>query len=399
MNTRKEALDILYQVFSKEGYASLIMREKKEIDSIHMPYISNAVYGVIRNYRYLEYQWRSYAKRTKLKTALTIDLAIYELFFMHGEDYAIVNEAVNLVKENEKKFVNAILRRVLQEGRKDSDKLCIQYSHPDWIYSMWKAHYGKEIADQILVADQKIPKVYGRINPLKCTKEELSKDEHIQFIDAYFFTSDQPIQKTKIFDEGKVLIQNPSSFEPVKALDLKEHLKVLDTCASPGTKTQMISALMNNTGEIIACDLYEQRCHLIDTLMKRCGNTNVQTMVNDATKNAFQEEIFDRILCDVPCSGLGDLTHKPEIKWHLKPENIDEIIQIQQKILDTSSYYLKKGGIMVYSTCTLNKKENSTQIQNFLKQHEDFKLLEERTIFPFEENRDGFYFAKLEKML
>ncbi len=399
MNTRKEALDILYQVFSKEGYASLIMREKKEIDAMHMPYISNVVYGVIRNYRYLEYQWRSYAKRTKLKTALTIDLAIYELFFMHGEDYAIVNEAVNLVRENEKKFVNAILRKVIQEGEKKSEDICIQYSHPDWIYSMWKAHYGKEIADQILVADQKIPKVYGRINPLKCTKEELSEDEHISFINEYFFLNDQPIQKTKAFQQGKVLIQNPSSFEPVKALDLKDGMKVLDTCASPGTKTQMISAMMHNTGEVIACDLYEQRCHLIDKLMERCGNTNVHTMINDATIKHFEEESFDRILCDVPCSGLGDLTHKPEIKWHLKPENIDVIIQIQQKILSISSLYLKKGGILIYSTCTLNKKENTSQIQNFLKQHPNFQLIEERTIFPYEENHDGFYYAKLEKML
>ena len=107
MNTRKEALEILYQVFSKNGYASLIMREKKDIDPKHMPYISNVVYGVIRNYRFLEYQWRSYAKRTKLKTALTIDMAIYELFFMNGEDYAIVNEAVELVRENEKKIGRA----------------------------------------------------------------------------------------------------------------------------------------------------------------------------------------------------------------------------------------------------------------------------------------------------
>ncbi len=399
MNTRKEALDILYQVFSKEGYASLIMREKKDIDAIHMPYISNVVYGVIRNYRYLEYQWRSYAKRTKLKTALTIDLAIYELFFMHGQDYAIVNEAVNLVRENEKKFVNAILRKVIQKGKKDSEDPCIQYSHPDWIYTMWKAHYGKEIADQILVADQKIPKVYGRINPLKCTKEELLKDEHFSFLDDIFFMNDQPIQKTEAFQQGKVLIQNPSSFEPVNALDLKDDMRVLDTCASPGTKTQMISSLMHNTGEVIACDLYEQRCHLIDALIERCGNTNVKTMANDATKESFEQESFDRILCDVPCSGLGDLTHKPEIKWHLKPENIDEIIQIQKNILSTSSTYLKKGGILVYSTCTLNKKENSMQIQNFLKQNPDFQLLTEKTIFPFEENRDGFYFAKLEKML
>jgi 16S rRNA (cytosine967-C5)-methyltransferase len=398
MNTRKEALEILYQVFSKNGYASLIMREKKDIDPKHMPYISNVVYGVIRNYRFLEYQWRSYAKRTKLKTALTIDMAIYELFFMNGEDYAIVNEAVELVRDNEKKFVNAILRRVIQEGKKNSDDICIQYSHPEWIYHMWKAHYGEEITKKIMLADQQIPKVYGRINPLKITKEQLSQDTNVHFIDDYSFTMNQAIQNTEYFKEGKVLIQNPSSLLPVFSLDVKEGMRVLDTCAAPGTKTQMISALMNHTGEVIACDLYEQRCHLIDELMKRCGNTNVITKVNDATKETFVKESFDRILCDVPCSGLGDLSHKPEIRWHLKPENIDEIIQIQKEILNVSSSYLKKGGILVYSTCTLNKKENTSQINTFLKNHDDFILVEEKTIFPFETNHDGFYIAKLEKV-
>ncbi len=397
MNTRKEALEILYQVFSRDGYASLIMRERKDIDSQHMPFISNVVYGVIRNYRYLESQWRSYAKRTKLKTALTIDMAIYELFFMNGEDYAIVNEAVELTKENEKKFVNAILRRVLQEGKKDSDDLCVQTSHPDWIYHMWKAHYGEDIAKQIMIADQQIPQVYGRINPLKITKEELLNDPSVHFIDDHSFTMDQSIVNTEYFRDGKVLIQNPSSLIPVFALDVKEGMKVLDLCAAPGTKTQLISAFMNNTGEVIACDLYEQRCHLIEKLMERCGNTNVKTMVNDATKDTFEHNAYDRVLCDVPCSGLGDLSHKPEIRWHLKPENIDEIVVIQKKILEVSSTYVKEGGILVYSTCTLNKKENTSQINQFLKQHSEFKLIEEQTIFPFEEDHDGFYIAKLEK--
>lgn len=398
MNRRKEALDILVRVMKDGGYASLIMRDKKEIGVNDMPFITNVVYGVLRNYSYLEYQWREYAKKTKLKSALVIDMAVYELFFMNEKAYAIVNECVSLVHKNEKAFVNAILRKVIENGKCDSEDLCIQYSHPNWIYQMWKAHYGQENALWMLQADQEVPSVYGRINPLRLTKQELQKDTQIHFIDDISFTADFPIQSSSYFQQGKVVIQNPSSIIPVQYLDVKENMRVLDACSAPGTKTQLISAYMNNTGKVIACDMYAHRCQLITALMQRCGNTNVQTKVQDATEESFEIESFDRILCDVPCSGLGDLRHKPEIRWHLKPENIDAIIEIQKKILEVNQAYLKVGGILVYSTCTLNKKENHGQIQKFLDKFPNFQLIEQRTIFPFEKNHDGFYVAKLLKI-
>lgn len=397
MNVRKKVLNILYRVMLEDGYASIIMRESKDISKEEMPFVSNLVYGVLRNYLCLEQQWRPYAKRTKPKTALALDMAIYELFFTNSKDYAIVSETVELVNSNEKSFVNAILRKVQKEGKKDFEDPCTQYSHPKWIYQMWKAHYGEEVALNIMKADQEIPSVIGRINPLKITKEELDKDESITFINEYCFVKDGSILLMDAFKQGKVLIQNPSSIEPVLALQLEDDLKVLDVCAAPGTKTQLISSLMHNTGEVVACDLYEHRLQLINQLMDRCGNTNVQTKVNDATIVSFEEETFDRVLCDVPCSGLGDLSHKPEIKWHLKPENIDEIIQTQAKILEVSSQYLKKGGYLVYSTCTLNKKENTSQIQNFLKTHDNYELVHEKTIFSYEKYHDGFYVALLRK--
>lgn len=394
MNERELALDILYRVFHEDAYASLLL---KQIKDENIGFVSHVVYGVIRNRTYLEYQWKQYAKHTKLKTALIIDIGVYQLLFMNQKEYVAIHETVELAGKNEKKFVNAILRRVQKEGKKDSTDLSVQYSHPDWMIRMWKAQYGAEEAEKILQADQKIPLVYGRINPLKITKEKLEKDPSVHFIDAYSFTMDTPIQHSSCFQNGEVLIQNPSSLLPCFWLDAKDDMKVLDCCAAPGTKTQMISALMHNTGEITACDYYEKRIGLVDELMERCGSQNVVTKVCDASKPVFEAESFDRILCDVPCSGMGDLRHKPEIRWHLKPEDIDEVVQLQQKILENVSSYLKREGILVYSTCTLNQKENTAQIRNFLNHHSDFSLLEEKTIFPFEKNHDGFYAAKLVK--
>lgn len=397
MNTRKKVLDILYRVMQEGGYASIILRDNKCILKNEMPFVSNLVYGVLRNYRYLEAHWKPYAKRSKPKTALALDMAIYELFFTSAKEYAVVNETVELVNAKEKSFVNAILRKVQMTGKKDFLDPCVQYSHPDWIYHMWQAHYGKEEAIKIMQADQVIPNVIGRINPLKMTKDTLEKDPSITFMNDYCFISETNIISSNYFKEAQVLIQNPSSIEPVLALDLKDNLNVLDVCAAPGTKTQLISSLMHNTGEIIACDLYPQRLSLIQQLMDRCGNTNVKTIVNDATLPTFEEESFDRILCDVPCSGLGDLSHKPEIRWHLKPEDIDSLLQTQEKILEVSSSYLKKEGMLVYSTCTLNKKENTGQILSFLKRHNNFILVSEKTIFPYERYHDGFYVAVLKK--
>ena len=396
MSARKEALEILYRVMHEGGYASLIMRDT-HIKKEEMPFVTNVVYGVLRNYSYLEYQWKRYAKRAKAKTSLALDMAIYELHFMHDREYAVVNEVVDLVNKNEKNFVNAVLRNYLKNGWMESAEPSIRYSHPDWLIHMWNAHYGNAVTQQILEADQKIPCVYGRINPIKAKKDDFVEDPTMHFIDDLSFTMDVPMQTTSYFKEGKIIIQNPSSIIPVRELDLQDGLRVLDTCAAPGTKTQLISSVMHNTGSVVACDLYGHRCDLIGQLMEKCGNTNVKTIVNDATKPSFEKESFDRILCDVPCSGLGDLRHKPEIRWHLKPEDLDAILQVQASILDVSSMYLKKGGILVYSTCTLNKKENTGQIRKFLEKHPEFSFEMERTVFPFEENHDGFYIAKFVK--
>ena len=246
--------------------------------------------------------------------------------------------------------------------------------------------------------DQKKAVSYGRINTLRTSKEEMEKDPSLDFIDEICFRFEGPLQKSEAFKEGKVLIQDYSSQQTVKLLEAKPGMKVLDACAAPGTKTQQIAMFMENKGSITAGELHEHRAKLINELMKRTGVSIVTSKVMDATqKDLFEKESFDRILCDVPCSGLGDLSHKPEIRWHLKPEDLDEITVIQKEILSSCSSYLKKGGILVYSTCTLNRKENENQVKNFLKAHEDFELLSERTIFPFEYDSDGFYMAALRR--
>lgn len=396
MNSRETALDILYRVFYDHGYASLLMRECR-LDHSRMAYVSELVYGTIRNRTLLEYQWKEFAGKTRGKTEVLLDMSVYEMFFMNTPSYAIINEANELSSKRDRSFVNAVLRKVSQRGLQESKDLSIQYSMPVWLISLWKAHYGEEKMMEILKSSNLRGKVIGRINPLKADFDSLIEKEHYARIDDLCFMADVTLVRTEDFAKGNVLIQNPSSTLPVKYLDVKEGMKVLDVCASPGTKTQLTAAMMHDIGEIVACDLYENRVALIDQLMNRTGVHICKSEVRDGTvPHNFESETFDRVLCDVPCSGLGDLCHKPEIRWHVKPEDLDEIMKTQKQILLCSSEYLKKGGLLVYSTCTLNRKENENQISAFLKEHEDFELLKEETVFP-DDTHDGFYVACMRK--
>lgn len=404
MKPRQYILEVLMRVFQEDAYASLLMRENN-MDRKDMPFISEVVYGTIRNYDMLEYQWRSYVStHVKKKIALLLDMSIYQIQYLDGiPSYAVISEAVEMTGTYEKKFVNAVLRNVEKRGQiyphgNEIENLAIETSHPLWLIKMWSSQYGKDVTKQICQEDQERPYVFGRINTLKIQKEELMKGDRIHFVNEISFHYQGILSRTSMFEEGKVVIQDINSAQTVTYLDVKDGMYVLDLCSAPGTKSQEIAMFMHNKGKIIACDLYEKRTHPIDSLMEKTGVTIVETLVNDA--KVYREDWkngFDRVLVDAPCSGLGDLRHKPEIRLHLKPEDLDEVINTQKEILDTASFYVKEDGILVYSTCTLNKKENENQIKYFLEKHVDYVLLEEKTIFPFDNGGDGFFMAKLQR--
>ena len=406
-SVRRTAWEYLDKIIEHGGYASLLMRKGQEgFSREDTALLSEIVYGTLRYLSLLEYQWQDLVKRTpSKKTAILLDMSCYQLLFLDRiPDYAVIDEAVEMVSRNEKGFVNAVLRRVAERGihyasgEDEVRNLAINTSHPEWLIRMWKAHYGWENTQKLCAFDLEPAVVYGRINTLKTTRERLQNNPWIHFLNDLSFTCDGNLVRTEMFRQGEIVIQDMCSAEIPLLLDAEKGMRVLDACSAPGTKAQEIAMLMENEGEILAGDLYPERVKLIDELMKRTGTSIVQAKVMDAS--VLQEEYissFDRILLDVPCSGLGDLRHKPEIKLHVTPESLDELISLQGKILETNSLYLRSGGILVYSTCTLNRKENEGMIKQFLNAHEEYELLEEKTVFPFERNTDGFYAAKLRK--
>ena len=170
-------------------------------------------------------------------------------------------------------------------------------------------------------------------------------------------------------------------------------------CAAPGTKTCHMAQLMKNEGEIIALDIHEHRVELISNAAARLGLSIIQPWCFDACEinHEYDEESFDRVLVDAPCSGYGVMKRKNDIKVHMQSEDMDTLLPLQAKLLDTAFKMVKPGGVLVYSTCTLNKKENEKQIEKFLGLHDNAQLISQRTIFPYEYNTDGFYMAKLIK--
>ncbi|MEE3488591.1 MAG: 16S rRNA (cytosine(967)-C(5))-methyltransferase RsmB [Bulleidia sp.] len=407
MKPRQYACAAIERIVSEHGYASLILRNMpEEFSAQDRGLVSELVYGTVRNWTRCAFQWQDLArKKVKNRTAANLTMSVYQLLFLDKvPDYAVINEAVQQADRHEKGFVNAVLHAIQKRGevkpvfKDDLEECAYETSHPLWLLKLWSAHYGKDNAMAIARHDQESALVYGRRNPLKLSMEELSSYKGIHLLEEDCFTCDGVLSRSPLFEQGKVLIQDRASQKIPQLLKAEPGMKVLDACAAPGTKTQQIACAMENQGEILAMDLHEERLALIDALMKRTGVSIVRTQAGDASKdNGLARNSFDRILVDAPCSGLGDLSHKPEIRFHVTPESLDELCSIQSGILETSSSLLKEGGILVYSTCTLNRKENEQQVRKFLERHAEFSLLEEHAWLPMELNSDGFYAAQLVK--
>ena len=413
MNAREIAFSMLNDICLHNTYSNLLLRKElnkaKEQDK---GLITQIVYGTLQNYRLCRYQWEDLVKKLPSDDiCVLLDMSIYQLFYMDKVPaYAIINEAVEITKKSihpkMAKMVNAVLHQA--ERRKEREvignevkMLAIKTSHPEWIVSMWKAQYGMDVAEKICYANMETKPNAARVNTWKTSKEKLlAQDErfHEGYMSKDALLYDGSIAETSSYEQGLISIQDEASQLIARIVDPQPDEEILDVCSAPGTKANHMAELMQNKGHIVCGDLHPHRVELIREGAKRLVITIMEPMVMDATELAeIKGQMFDRVLCDVPCSGYGVLARKSDIKYHMKSEDMDTLIPIQKKILSKSAEHVKPNGILVYSTCTLNKKENEKQIQAFLKEHDDFMLVEERTIFPFEAHSDGFYMAKLQR--
>lgn len=412
---RQFALDILLKYKQEQSYLNLSLHacfQNQHISREQKDFITRVVYGTVQNMLYLEYLLEPHLKtRVKAYEKMLLLMSLYQHEFMDSiPDYAIVNEAVRLAKRKKgvrtAQFINAVLNHAFQNKRSldeldEKEKLSIETSHPLWLVKMLSKQYGLEETKKICYANNEVPYKSARVNTLKISKQDLLKDEmwsEGQLSPDCLYYKRGNIANTKAYQEGLVTIQDESSQMVARLLNPLSGEYVLDMCCAPGGKTSHLAALMKNQGRIDAYDLYEHKIPLVKEHMRRLGIDIVHVQAYDSTQlvHLYPVETFDKILLDAPCSGLGVLSRKPEIKYH-DSHSMDEIIQIQQKLLENAYSLLKNGGRIVYSTCTINKKENGKQIETFVRNHPDMKRIREVTILPYQYHSDGFYMCLLEK--
>lgn len=418
VNARKVAVNILQKIELQSAYSNLTLNsyfKDMEISSQDKAFVTALVYGVLDRKITLDYVLKMFIK-TPLKkvqpfTLEVLRVTLYQIMFMDKiPDSAAVNEAVKLIKRSKESrnsgFVNAVLRNILREEnlmpQGDSiHDLSVIYSCPQEIIESLVKDYGKEDAIEILKHSLKPAKLTIRVNSIKTDMESFRQNigvdtTEIEPTGALVLNKGIDISNNPLYADGQFFVQDTASQKVVSLFNPKPNERVLDMCAAPGGKSFSMAILMQNGGEIVSCDLYEHKCRLIKKSAERLGLSIIKPLVLDAT--VFDEKLgkFDRVLCDVPCSGLGIIGRKPEIKYK-NFEDFDNLPAIQFKILSNAKNYIKNGGQIMYSTCTLRKAENDEIISRFLDENKDFSLSYSHTFMPHKDNTDGFYCALLNK--
>ena len=425
---RELALKVLYKIDKEEAYSNIALNEiinanREKLTPKDIGLISEIIYGVTTWKLTLDVIIIKHSK-IKMKKISTwvlniLRMGIYQILFLDKiPQSAAVNESVNLAKryghKSSANFVNAVLRKVsmvdyaeLFKIENPIERISKTTSMPVWIIEELLKDKDYNINNVRKICGNLVQRqnITIRRNNLKINKEEFEKqlkERNINFTEIeenkefYIVEKIKNIENLDMFQKGYFTVQDLSAGMSAYMLEPKENEYILDACSAPGGKTTYIAELMNNKGKILAWDLYEARTNLIKENAQRLGINIINTETNDATKyKAEYNEKFDKILLDVPCMGIGVIKRKPDIKWHRKPEDLKVISKVQYEILENCSKYVKKGGTIIYSTCSILEKENHGIIQKFLEKNPIYTTTEIK-IEPTEK-QDGFYIAKLIK--
>ena len=432
---RQTSFEVLNKIERDKSYSNLTLDSflySANLSGADNAFVSALVYGVLERSISLDYclsrHLKQPLKKLKPQVLTALRLGTYQLLFMDKIPIsAAVNESVTLVKKNGCAFAsgltNAVLRAVSRDGLvlpDVNDKIryySIKYSFPEKLVNLWIDSYGEENAVGIMSSCSGRPPLTIRANTLKITQQELISCLKNESVTAEEATVENAlnlekcgsIEKLSAFDDGLFHVQDAASQLCAKALEAKPGDNVLDLCSAPGGKAFTCAQYMDNQGRILACDIHSHRLALIKEGANRLGIKIIDVLRNDASVFNPDMPKFDRVLCDVPCSGLGIIRRKPEIR-HKSLEEIASLPELQYTILFNASKYLKKGGRLIYSTCALNPAENERVCERFIEENKDFKLVDISdisdnlysnngmiTLMPHNNSTDGFFIAAFER--
>ena len=422
-NPRRIAWDVLNKYAIAEQYSNIALDtaiKRATLSAADRGLLTILVYGVIEKQITLDACISSLIDRDldSLEPDIhnLLRLGVYQLAYLERvPDHAAVNETVSLSPKRAKGLVNAVLRSFLRGGKRipipsreefPLRYLSVKYSFCEKLCERFVAEFGFHRAEELLDAFGKEPPLTLRVNTLRISRDELLarllacgiQAEPTLLAGSGIRVLDKvPITALEGFSEGFFLVQDEASQLCTAAVDAKPGMFVLDVCACPGSKSFGMAMDMENTGTMFACDLHHNKLSLVKSGAERLGITCISCEARDARHtNDEWIERADRVLCDVPCSGFGVFAKKPELRYK-DPAKSDALPDIQQAILSSCARYVKPGGRLIYSTCTLLSAENEDNVKRFLDEHEEFILLEERTFYPDMDGTDGFFYAVLEK--
>ena len=406
----RNLIEDLIKIINEDSYLSIVL--DNSINSLKLEdhdkkLYTMLLYGVVEKKMLIDYYLQPYIKgrRTKPFIKNALRLGAYAIDYTNIANHFIVNEIVSIVKKEDfrsSQFVNAILRSYIKDQRRNLDtldentRISLKIGLDKEIVDLLVKQYKNKVVD--FFSGGESYNTY-RINTIKKDIASVHKtldDANIVYtaLDEAIITK-QSLIHTDLFRSGIIIAQDYSSMQVAKVAYEPRFKDVLDCCSAPGGKSLHMASLMNNSGNILSCDIYQTKLNKINDNAKKLGVTNITTLEASAIDYDYNKE-FDLVICDVPCSGLGVIRHKPDLKLRMTIDKINEINKLQKDIINHVCKYVKNGGALVYSTCTINKLENEWLIKDFLREHQEYKKVEEKIINPSEEN-DGFYICKLIK--
>jgi 16S rRNA (cytosine967-C5)-methyltransferase len=366
-------------------------------------------YGVLRNLTLLDF-WIGCLRASRIETDVReiLRLGLYQILILKTPEYAAVYETVALAPQKQRPIVNAILRAATRQrsellARADAEPLSVRTSHPEFLVERWRQHFGPDQTEELCKWNNAPPRVYGRINRLKIDPG--------MFLQLY--PDSQPLSDNSDFvqlnslpaaalESGHCYIQDPSTVVACELLDPKPGEKILDACAAPGGKTTYLAQLMQDRGTIVACDRDAQRLQIVNDNVARLGATIIHPAHHDWLREDLPREIasiepFDRVLVDAPCTNTGVMRRRIDVRWRLQPDNFSRMADEQFVITCAALRLVKPGGVLVYSTCSLEPEENQRVVRRLLSELPGLSLEAERGLLPFSDGFDGAFGAKLLK--
>ena len=440
-NIRLLAVKALSDINRNDAYANITLQDyisKHNLADLDRRFFTELVYGVVRRRNYLDAIIVHFAKRPLKKlSSMVVEilrLGIYQIIYMDKvPESAAVNESVKLAKKLTRGlsgFVNAILRSVIREqdsigveglASNDIEVISFIYNIPLWLIDLWMGEFGRDKTEDLCAWFNQQPKLTARINTilidipqcLTLLKEQgwdVSQDSNYKDI-IYINSHRGSLEKSDAVIKGYITFMDKASMLVARLVNPQPGERVLDCCAAPGGKSMYMAALMDNTGSLISCDIHEHKIALMESNAQRLGISIVQTKVQDATDlPSAWKSYFDRVLVDAPCSGLGILQKKLDMRWRKDESTLLELPPLQLAILERAAMTVKEKGYLVYSTCTLNYRENEDVVEAFLQKHKEFSIVPVGTDFPLKSNNgmittypptddmDGFFMVKMQRI-